>query len=267
MKKSIFLLVLATLLAFDSPEHYTKVVEIKANTPLFTTDNMGNVFLAKSNGDLLKYNRDGDSLTIQNYKRYGKLESIDASNPFEIYLFYKDLNTVLLVDNQLTLRSSFDLENLEMVNVSATARSADNGLWLYDLSSNRLKKYNKQQDLEIESVPSNFYSNSILSPFQIIDKQNQVFVCDSSEGIFVFDNYGIFYKRLPIRTHKPIQIEGENLIYATDSAYTKYSLKNFKETILPMSKGKNKYLRTEKDRLYLLEDKKLQIFAKKEEKK
>lgn len=267
MKKGILLLFMGALISFITPEFYSKIKEIKVDNNLFTTDNMGNIFVAKANGDIIKYNRNGDSLTIQNYKRFGRLESMDASNPFEVYLFYKDLNKVVLVDNQLTFKSAFDLEDLDINNVSATARSADNGLWLYDLSSNKLKKFNKQQDLELESVQSNFYAKNILSPFQITDKQNQVYVCDSVEGIFVFDNFGNFYKRLNILTSKPIQIEGENLIYAADSAYYKYSLKNFNETKLPLSLGKNKYLRTEKDRLYLVEGEKLQVFAKKDPKK
>ena len=263
MKKVFFLVIVGLLCSFVVPKGYKLVKNIATKNSIFTTDNLGNVLLAGAKGDLRKFNRDGDSLTMQNYRQYGELESMDATNPFEIYLYYKDLNKVLLVDNQLAKRGEFDLENLDLENISAIARAADNGLWVYDLSSNRLKKYSRNQEFVLESVGVNFYSNSIISPYQIIDKQNQIYLCDSVEGVFVFDNFGTFHKRLDIKSSKPIQVVGDYLLYAQDSIYIKYNLKLFKEEKLLLHSG-NDFMRWEKDRLYILKEKSL-IFLKKKE--
>ncbi len=262
MKKVLLLVCLGFLCSFQIPNRYESVKNVPVKEGIFTTDNMGNVFWAGVNGDLIKYNRNGDSLTMQNYKQYGALESIDASNPFEIYLYYKGLNKVLLVDNQLAKRSEYDLENLDLENISAIARSADNGLWVYDLSTNRLKKFSNTKEYVLESVAVNFYAENIISPFQILDKQNQIYLCDSTEGIFVFDNFGTFHKRLEIKTNKPIQIVGDQLLYAQDSVYKKYNLKLFKEKNLPIQPGSD-FVRWEKDRLYVLDSGYLHFLSKK----
>ena len=262
MKKVLLIVCLAILCSYQLPDGYNAIKKVALNQGLFTTDNMGNVFWAGANGDLRKYNRDGDSLTMQNYKQYGMLESMDATNPFEIYLYYKDLNKVLLVDNQLVKRSEYDLENLDLENISAIARSANNGLWVYDLSSNRLKKFSNSKEFVLESVAVNFYAENIISPFQILDKQNQIYLCDSTEGIFVFDNFGTFHKRLNIITNRPIQIEGNHLLYAKDSVYKKYNLSLFKEEKLPIQPGSD-FVRWEKDRLFILEDGYLNFLSKK----
>lgn len=263
MKKLLYITAFGLFCSFVSTLQYSTLKSITGKNIIFTTDKMGNAFLAGANGDLTKYNRNGDSLTAQNYKQFGDLESIDATNPFEIYLYYKDLNKVLFLDNQLTKRGEFDLEDVELENISAVARSADNGIWAYDLSTNRLKKYAKSSELLLESVRVNFYSNKVISPFQILDKQNQVYLCDSVEGIFVFDNFGTFYKRLDIKTNKPIQVQGDNLLYAKDSSYYKYSLKFFKEEKLPYIEDCN-YLRWEKNRLFVLKEEEFLFLASKE---
>ena len=50
----------------------------------FSIDNLGNIFILYQNGQLKKLNPNGDSLAVFNdVRRYGKLFSIDVTNPLK----------------------------------------------------------------------------------------------------------------------------------------------------------------------------------------
>ena len=82
---------------------------------------------------LYKYNYSGKVLATLNYNYNGNISSIDVSNPMEIYVFYKEINRVLLLDNNLAYRGELDLTKLNITQAAAIARSFDNGIWVFDL--------------------------------------------------------------------------------------------------------------------------------------
>jgi hypothetical protein len=63
----------------------------------FTVDNLENVYLVNNNSNQLKkITGEGDSAGVfNNVRKYGKLFSIDATNPLKLLLFYKNFATLL----------------------------------------------------------------------------------------------------------------------------------------------------------------------------
>jgi hypothetical protein len=59
------------------------------------TDRMGNLFVISKTNQLYKYNSTGKLLSTLNYNYSGNITSLDVSNPLEIYVFYKELNTIV----------------------------------------------------------------------------------------------------------------------------------------------------------------------------
>ncbi|MBD0332705.1 MAG: hypothetical protein ICV66_08615, partial [Chitinophagaceae bacterium] len=56
-------------------------------------DNLGNLYVVTPTDQLKKFNSNGDSISVYNdVKRFGKLHSLDVSNPLKIILFYKDFS-------------------------------------------------------------------------------------------------------------------------------------------------------------------------------
>src|SRR6195952_6065490 len=58
----------------------------------FTVDNLENIYLVNNNSNQLKkLDGNGDSAGVfNNIRKYGKLFSIDATNPLKLLLFYKN---------------------------------------------------------------------------------------------------------------------------------------------------------------------------------
>jgi hypothetical protein len=77
----------------------------------------------------------------------GKISKVDFQNPLQIIVFYKDFNTVVLLDNQLNeiKRIDFNL-NPELIQLEAIGLSAQNQLWFYDGITNKIGLYNITND-------------------------------------------------------------------------------------------------------------------------
>lgn len=105
----------------------------------FGTDAFGNYYTLK-NGAFHKET----PTTAYNYKNIalGKIESVDLQNPLQIVLFYKQMNAVVLLDNQLneTIKINFSETNPELFPVFVRLAS-QNRLWLYDQNAQKLGLY------------------------------------------------------------------------------------------------------------------------------
>jgi hypothetical protein len=90
----------------DSLLKVSLVNSIQANAVDFTTDNL---VLSPTN-QIKKLNNKGDSIAVYNdVRRYGKIFSIDATNPLKVLVYYRDFATILVLDRLLNVRNTIDL--------------------------------------------------------------------------------------------------------------------------------------------------------------
>ncbi|WP_035676518.1 hypothetical protein [Flavobacterium limnosediminis] len=83
--------------------------------------------------------------TKQEYKNIslGKIDQVDLQNPLQLVLFYKRMNAVVLLDNQLneTVKIIFSETNPEL-QPQWIRMASQNQLWLFDFASQKLGLYN-----------------------------------------------------------------------------------------------------------------------------
>jgi hypothetical protein len=123
------------------------VNEFIVNAKFIQADELGNLYIVSPSNQLYKYNTLGKVLATLNYNYNGNISSIDASNPMEIYVFYKEINRVLFLDNNLAYRGELDLTKQNITQASAIARSYDNGIWVFDMGDLQLKKMSKDGNI------------------------------------------------------------------------------------------------------------------------
>lgn len=178
------------------------------------TDELGNIYLVTPTNQLYKYSKDGNLLSTLNYSYNGNISSIDVTNPMELYIFYKEMNSVIFLDNNLAFRGELKLNNFQIVQAAAIARSYDNGLWVFDLADLQLKKFDKDGNLQQSSGNIRQYISGITQPTFLFDNTEKVFVNDTSNGILLFDVFASFIKTVPIKNKSTIQIKGNEIFYA-----------------------------------------------------
>src|SRR5690606_30517568 len=108
MKKQFFLF-LVIVFGFGSSllgNETLKIDSIKMSKgKLIEIDPLGNLYITTATNDIIKYDSKGKLLATVNYKVLGNISWIDASNPFEIYVFYRDQNKLIILDNLLNQHS------------------------------------------------------------------------------------------------------------------------------------------------------------------
>src|SRR6266487_6432940 len=135
----------------DKP--YNLIASITGDVVDFTVDNLDNVYVLTSSDQLKKYNVNGDSVAIfNNVKKFGKVSTIDVSNPLKVLLYYKDFSTIVVLDRLLTMRNSIDLRQHNIFQVNAIGQSYDNNIWLYDEGDSKLKKINDEGKAILETA-------------------------------------------------------------------------------------------------------------------
>src|SRR5262249_49902766 len=132
----------------------------------------------------------GDSVAVFNdVRRYGKVYSIDATNPLKLLLYYKDFGTVVVLDRLLNICTTIDLRRLNILQPKAVCLSYDNGIWVYDELEAKLKRIADDGTLLDQTGDFRLQLEEAPSPISIEDEDRLVYLYDTTKGLLVFDYF------------------------------------------------------------------------------
>jgi hypothetical protein len=230
----IYLLISLTLLALQSFAQQDSVFILNKTIPgdyaYFTADNLDNIYLVNNTtNQLKKINGDGDSIGVFNdIRKYGKLFSIDATNPLKILLYYKKFSTIVVLDRLLNVRNTINLGKKNIFKVKAIATSYDNNIWLFDEGESKLKKIDENGEVVMESVDFRTLFDVVPSPSQITDQDGFLYLYDSSKGFYTFDYYGALKNNIPFLNWNSTAVIGKSLYGFGDSILYQYQTASLK---------------------------------------
>lgn len=152
-----------------------KVDTIATNFDLFIGRDVYNHFYGINQNALIKV-ANKEVFEYQNVN-LGKLEHVDISNPLQPILFYKEFNTVVLLDAQLNITHKI-LGNEFNVVFEHVGLARQNNIWFYDSISQKFGLCN------IVNNTLSFISNPFPTTFQSIKSTYNNFYWISNEGVF-----------------------------------------------------------------------------------
>jgi hypothetical protein len=217
----------------------------------FTVDNLENIYLVNSNDQLKKINANGDSAGVfNNVRKYGKLFSIDATNPLKLLLYYRNFSTIVVLDRFLNIRNTINLVKKNIFKVKAIATSYDNNIWLFDEGDSKLKKIDENGDVLMETVDFRNLFDTVPSPIQITDQDGFLYLYDPARGFYTFDYYGSLKNNMPFLHWNNTEVVGKNIYGFDDSTLYQYqsgslklatySLPPFFKNVLQIKAANNK---------------------------
>ena len=164
----------------------------------FSIDNLGNIYILSPGGQLKKLLPNGDSAAIfNNVRKFGKVFSLDVSNPQKIILYYKNFGTIVVLDRLLNSRATLDLRMHNLLQVKAVGRAYDNNIWIFDDLEGKLKKISDEGRVIDQSADFRMLFDTMPSPSHIIDQDKRVYLYDPARGVYIFDYFGGFQSRIP----------------------------------------------------------------------
>jgi hypothetical protein len=215
------IVVLETALSFAQDHAVLKLLLVrKINTVVkdFTTDNLGNIYLLTATNQVKKINEKGDSVAVYNdVRRYGKIYSIDATNPLKVLVYYKDFSTIVILDRLLNVRATVDLRQQNILQARAITTSYDNNIWVFDELDSKLKKIDESGKVLLESTDFRQIFDSVPTPVSLYDRDGQLYLYDPSKGLLVFDYYGGKKNNYQLLQLTDLQVLDKNTITARNS--------------------------------------------------
>ncbi|MCX6182540.1 MAG: hypothetical protein NT150_11505 [Bacteroidetes bacterium] len=130
-------------------------------------------------------------------KRSGSITHIDAGDPMKVLVFYKDLSLISFLDNFLAEAGSIQLMDFGLDQAEVVCKSMNNGIWVYDVKQDKLVKINSSSKVDVEILNIQRIIGESFSPTQMLERNNGLYLNDPEKGIFVFDNYGAFIRKIP----------------------------------------------------------------------
>ena len=179
-------------------------------------------------------------------------------------MFFKENARIVVTDNTLSAQqNSYSLEDLDLYQAQLIATSlVDNGIWIYDQELFQLIKVNKEFERIYESGNlEQVLQKDNLSPAQILEHKNHVYMVCPRQGILVFDIYGSYIKTVPILNIAEIQIENNIIYYQKEGGYYGYGLIDFEEIKIQLPFSSFEKIRLQKDRLIVLSKNKISIYS------
>jgi hypothetical protein len=187
-------------------------------------DNLDNLYIISSTGQIKKWNSSGDSIGLYNQvKNFGKLYAVDVSNPLKLLLFYKDFSTIVLLDRYLATLTTINLRRYSILQPAAIGLSYDNNIWVFDAYDNKLKKINEQGIKLLETPDFRTIFDESFVPQKIISDNGLLYLADTLHGVFVFDNYGSFKKKIPLLHWQNIAVKNNYIISTANDAIVTYN--------------------------------------------
>ncbi len=237
------------------------VNEFVVNAKFIQADELGNLYIVSPSNQLYKYNTSGKVLATLNYNYNGNISSIDASNPMEIYVFYKEINRVLFLDNNLAYRGELDLTKQDITQASAIARSYDNGIWVFDLGDLQLKKMSKDGTVTQTSGNIRQIIKTDFVPTTLLENTKQVMIANDSTAL-LFDVFASYVKTYKFSKTASFQLNSNYILQTSDNQINAIELKIGINRPVFQILNKIKWSYLAKDLIYTFQDNKVTIYKK-----
>ena len=196
-----------------APGDFQLTLTIPQDIVDFTVDNLGNIYILNSDNQLKKLGPKGDSLAVFNdVRQYGKIASVDATNPLKILVYYREFTTVIELDRFLNIVNTIDLRKQNILQARAIGLAYDNNIWVFDELDARLKRIGDDGSLVDQTTDFRQLFDSVPDPTIIRDQGGYVYLYDPSKGVYIFDHYGAMKTHLILQGWEDSDVIGKNLL-------------------------------------------------------
>ncbi len=264
--KLLFSVLGALLLSFLPPlqlkYELEKVIPAK-DVDCFSVDQFKNIYLVKGN-ELIKYDHQAKQLYSFSNPILGDIYKVDARNALNPYIFYRDVNQLVIVDNRLNSSTALNFTDYGFLDVRFVSFSDQNNVWFYDQATDKIYRFNMQRNkVSNKSLNITQISGSENLPGDMVSTIDQVFLNVPDKGIFVFDAVGAYQKLIPLKGVKAFDVQKKKLYAIQDSVAVSYDLLTSGISLIPIDVSEVKSLKAEADRLFMLAPDELRIYRHK----
>ncbi|WP_396600707.1 hypothetical protein [Algibacter sp. R77976] len=230
---------------------FIKKIDLHADT-LISIDNFGTSYYIK---DDVFYKKTNTNTISYNNLQLGTLHSANAFNTLKINLFYKDFNTVIILDNRLAEIFKIDFNTLSNYkNVLHVSTGHDNTIWIFNQDLQKLELFDyKSKTTRAQTAPVQS---------TVIDlKSNYNFCWLLTENyLYTYNYFGSLINKRPNLGYTALIESNDNIILKKENNL--FYIKKDNDATIPITTSNlliNQFFVTN-ETLYIYTDKTLQQY-------
>jgi hypothetical protein len=201
-------------------------------------DRRGTLYVADANNNVHQYGPNGQALNVYSPPQPGHVAQLEAWNTTKILVFYDDRQQLLLLDRFVAPMGQFDLLDLLDGTVRAATLAPDDRLWLLNESDLTLRQFDPTGRSFTLSTPLDLLIGRSRPDFRFLrEYQNNLYLVDRVNGIYVFDNLGNYRKKLPFAGLSTVGFRGDELYFLADGAIQVFHLYTFAQRTIAFPAG------------------------------
>ncbi|MGB1039621.1 MAG: hypothetical protein ACPGVD_01960 [Flavobacteriales bacterium] len=227
MKKltTISILIIGLYLVTFSCKTIKSTPKTDNSVSFLSQDKLGNIYQI-SDMKITKYSTILDTIVTNSIFSSGTISSLDTRNPLQLMLFYKQQQEIVLLDNTLSETNKIALAFFEWIDLACMS-NRDNAFWLYSKTTQSLIKTNNQGKVVSRFKNIAQLVKKDIDPTQLIEYNNQVYLFDHNEGLFIFDLYGNYVKRIQLKNAENVKFFKEKVFFRVENSVFSYNLFSF----------------------------------------
>lgn len=197
--------------AQDTQWQAHRELEIKAQRTLI--DQLNSLYVVRQ-GEIVKFDAEGEEVARYSNKLIGEDILLDVTNPMKVILYSPDQMRLIFLDSRLgEMQEQINLFSVGYEQISLAATSHSNGVWLYDPIHFILIRMDQNMEEERRSLNLAQMLRLEFFPTSLVEVNNRVYLSDPQHGVFVFDIFGNFMRKIPIKDIDHLVVSDSHLFY------------------------------------------------------
>jgi len=219
------------------PSKVKQLTSHKIESRFMEIDRLQQLYIVTNTYSIQKYDTKGILVQTFNENNLGPISTLDVSNPFQILVFYREYQTVVILDRTLSEVNRIRLADLDYIQVDAIGLSSDNQLWLYDPINYFLQKIAVGGKVEFESPDLSMVLDDAFVPNRLLERDATIYLNDPDYGILIFDVFGNYLRTLQIQGLLYFQLIQDQLVWLDLSKKLHfYRIRSFQEQEVDLTK-------------------------------
>jgi len=214
---------------FESSDSSVALYTIPLSSKSFATDKLNQLYLITEQNEIIKYDSKGKEVFRYNNNFLENLSHVDATDPFNLLLYYPDYLSVITLDRTMNKTGEFD----------------------------------RSGDVLRQSVDLNLQLNYPPKPIFLIEKENSIYVNDPAYGILIFNVFGEYESMIELKGINTFQIFDNRLLYKKGQEVFSYHLQTFDQRAikLPVELKDSDEILIQKNRLFVRKTDRIEVYT------
>ncbi|MCP4121240.1 MAG: hypothetical protein GY751_05765 [Bacteroidetes bacterium] len=226
-------LVILFLMFSSTLQAQVSILKVEASATHVTIDPFNNLYLITSGNEYVKYDKTGKLVDAYSDLQLDAYSEISSDHPFKSMVYYPQYNLIRVFGNKLQVLAELNLSGAGFGEITAVAPTEGyQSFWIFDATSQKLVRISQNYDLIYEGSDLTPVLNEVVFPQKIKEREGWLYVYDIDKGLYIFDNFGAFSKKLNVIGASSFSIFKDRIYFTKEGQV--YEVDPYTNTTLPI---------------------------------